>query len=77
VTYFAQEELKWTVDHAGKLLNITKVEFSGSVRSLVHADEGGPPLTATVKGTVLGYEINVHIVWKPDFDLVRFMKELF
>jgi hypothetical protein len=68
---------QWAVDHAGKFFNITKVEFSGSVRSLVHAEEGGPPLTATVEGTVLGHEINVHIVWKPDFDLVRFIKELF
>lgn len=68
---------QWAVEHAGKLFNITKTEFSGSVRSLVHSDEGGPPLTATVEGTVLGERIDVHIAWKPKFDLVLFIKELF
>lgn len=68
---------QWALDHAGKLFNIAKVEFSGSVRSLIRSDDGGPPLTATIEGTVLGEAINMHIIWKPDFDLVCFIKELF
>ncbi|KAI1759626.1 hypothetical protein GGR53DRAFT_527038 [Hypoxylon sp. FL1150] len=68
---------QWAADHAGKLFNITKIEFSGSVRSLVHADESSPPLTATIEGIVWGETINIQIVWKPDFDLVQFIKELF
>ena len=68
---------RWAVQHAGQIFDIRKIEFSGSVRSLVHAEEGGPPLTATIEGTVLGEEIRIDIVWKPGFDLVRFIKELF
>ncbi|KAM0431435.1 hypothetical protein ACHAPT_005412 [Fusarium lateritium] len=68
---------KWATDHAKKTFNIRKVEFSGSVRSLVHPDEGGPPLRVKIEGTILGEEINWEIVWKPKFDLVRFIKELF
>ena len=62
---------QWAVEHAGKLFNITKIEFSGSVRNLVHSDEGGPPLTATVEGTALGQAVDVHIVWKLELALVR------
>ncbi|KAH8678491.1 hypothetical protein BX600DRAFT_376982 [Xylariales sp. PMI_506] len=68
---------RWAVEHAGKIFNISKIEFSGSARSLIHADEGGPPLRAQVVGTVFGEDIEIIIVWKPDFDLVRFIKELF
>ncbi|RSL88938.1 hypothetical protein CEP51_001507 [Fusarium floridanum] len=68
---------KWATDHAKTTFNIRKVEFSGSVRSLVHPDEGGPPLRVKIEGMVLGEEINWEIVWKPKFDLVKFIKELF
>ncbi|UPK95817.1 hypothetical protein LCI18_006752 [Fusarium solani-melongenae] len=68
---------KWATDHAKTTFNIRKVEFSGSVRSLVHPDEGGPPLRVKIEGTILGEEINWEIVWKPKFDLVKFIKELF
>ncbi|RSM11813.1 hypothetical protein CDV31_006581 [Fusarium ambrosium] len=68
---------KWATDHAKTTFNIRKVEFSDSVRSLVHPDEGGPPLRVKIEGTVLGEEINWEIVWKPKFDLVKFIKELF
>lgn len=68
---------KWATDHAKNTFNIKKVEFSGSVRSLVHADEGGPPLRVKIEGTILGEEISWEIVWKPKFDLVRFIKDLF
>ena len=53
------------------------MEFSSSVASLIHPDDGGPPLQMTVEGTVFGEEVQIHIVWKPKFDLVRFVKELF
>ncbi|RSM03358.1 hypothetical protein CEP52_007430 [Fusarium oligoseptatum] len=68
---------KWATDHVKTTFNIRKVEFSGSVRSLVHPDEGGPPLRVKIEGTVLGEEIDWEIVWKPKFDLVKFIKELF
>ncbi|KAL2673647.1 hypothetical protein Neosp_012090 [[Neocosmospora] mangrovei] len=68
---------KWATDHAKTTFNIRKVEFSGSVRSLVHPDEGGLPLIVKIKGTILGEDINWEIVWKPKFDLVKFIKELF
>ncbi|KAM6509602.1 hypothetical protein FALCPG4_017253 [Fusarium falciforme] len=68
---------KWATDHAKTTFNLRKVEFSGSVRSLVHPDEGGPPLRVKIEGTILGEEINWEIVWKPKFDLVKFIKELF
>ncbi|KAI8652836.1 hypothetical protein NCS57_01349200 [Fusarium keratoplasticum] len=68
---------KWATDHAKTMFNIRKVEFSGSVRSLVHPDEGGPPLRVKIEGRILGEEINREIVWKPKFDLVKFIKELF
>ncbi|KAJ7214541.1 hypothetical protein GGX14DRAFT_611121 [Mycena pura] len=66
---------KWAVEHAGKAFNIRKVEFSGSVRSLTSED--GPPLTVKIQGTVLGHDIDLDIVWKPRFDLIKFIKELF
>ncbi|KAM6511002.1 hypothetical protein FSOLCH5_011448 [Fusarium solani] len=68
---------KWAIDHAKTTFNIRKVEFSGSVHSLVHPEEGGPPLRVKIEGTILGEEINWEIVWKPKFDLVKFIKELF
>ncbi|KAF1994661.1 hypothetical protein P154DRAFT_581608 [Amniculicola lignicola CBS 123094] len=68
---------KWAVQHAGQIFNIRKVEFSGLVRSLVHADEGGPPLRVNIEGTVFGEGFEIHIVWKPDFDLVKLIKEVF
>ncbi|KAL6366118.1 hypothetical protein LRP88_00214 [Fusarium phalaenopsidis] len=68
---------KWAPDHVKNTFNIRKVEFSGSVRSLVHPDEGGPPLRVKIEGTILGEETNWEIVWKPKFDLVKFIKELF
>ncbi|RSL63205.1 hypothetical protein CEP54_005276 [Fusarium duplospermum] len=69
---------KWATDHAKTTFNIRKVEFSGSVRSLVHPDEGGPPLRVKIEGTILGeQQIDWETVWKPKFDLVKFIKELF
>lgn len=43
---------KWVVQHAGKIFNITKLEFSGSARSLLHPSEGGTALRVTVEGTI-------------------------
>ncbi|KPM44468.1 hypothetical protein AK830_g2094 [Neonectria ditissima] len=68
---------KWATDHAAKTFNIREVKFSGSVSSLVNADENSAPLTASIKGTVLGENIDWEIVWKPSLNLVRFIKELF
>jgi hypothetical protein len=45
--------------------------------SLLHPSAGGPPLKVTVEGKVLGNEIDIRIVWKPHFDLVEFIKEVF
>ncbi|RMJ18012.1 hypothetical protein CDV36_002290 [Fusarium kuroshium] len=53
---------KWATDPAKTTFNIRKVEFSGSVRSLVHPDQGGPPLRVKIEGTILGEEINWEIV---------------
>ncbi|MCJ1396724.1 hypothetical protein MMC18_009616 [Xylographa bjoerkii] len=64
----------WAVSHGGKLVNITKVEFSGSIESLI-AD--GPPLQVTIEGFLFGEEISLHIVWQPHFNLVEFIKALF
>ncbi|KAI3324737.1 hypothetical protein HD806DRAFT_534203 [Xylariaceae sp. AK1471] len=50
---------QWAVDHASKLFNIIKVEFS-SMYILIHADEGAPPLTATAEGRVFGSLI---LIW--------------
>ncbi|KAK7423709.1 hypothetical protein QQX98_000899 [Neonectria punicea] len=68
---------KWATDHAAKTFNIREVKFSGSVASLVNAGEKSAPLTASIKGTVLGENIDWAIVWKPNFNLVNFIKELF
>ncbi|KAF4337443.1 hypothetical protein FBEOM_8672 [Fusarium beomiforme] len=68
---------KWAMQHAGQIFNIRKMEFSGSIRSLVSADASSDPLIINIEGTVLGEDIQVHIQWKPNFNLVEFIKELF
>ena len=65
---------KWAASHGGKLLNITKVEFSGTLKGLI-AD--GPPIRVIIQGFLLGEAIDVNIVWEPHFDLVKFIKALF
>ncbi|KLO19379.1 hypothetical protein SCHPADRAFT_935442 [Schizopora paradoxa] len=65
----------WAVSHAGEIFNIRKMEFSGSVRSLTSKD--GPPLRVAVEGVVFGEKVDFELVWKPHFDLVEFIKELF
>ena len=70
---------KWAAQHGGTLFNIRKVEFQGSVGSLLRHKEGVPkkPLMVHVEGIVMEEKILCHIEWKPEFDLVRFIEELF
>ncbi|KAI1858009.1 uncharacterized protein JN550_012902 [Neoarthrinium moseri] len=65
---------KWIASAAAELINITKIEFSGSISSLV-AD--GPPLIVNVQGKLLGQDIDLHINWQPHFNLAKFIKAIF
>ncbi|KAK3352468.1 hypothetical protein B0T25DRAFT_631239 [Lasiosphaeria hispida] len=65
---------KWIASAAAELINITKIEFSGSISSLV---AGGPPLTVNVEGKLLGQNIDLHIEWQPNFNLAKFIKAIF
>jgi hypothetical protein len=65
---------KWLVTNAGQLLDIQKIEFSGSLQGLVG---NGPPLKACIAGIVVGQQFEVWIEWSPGFNLIKFIKELF
>jgi hypothetical protein len=65
---------KWLVTNAGQLLDIQKIEFSGSLQGLVG---NGPPLRAFVAGIVVGQQFDISIQWSPGFNLIKFIKELF
>ncbi|KAK4185850.1 hypothetical protein QBC35DRAFT_465229 [Podospora australis] len=65
---------KWIASAAAELINITKIEFSGSISSLI-AD--GPPLIVNVQGKLLGQDIDLHINWQPHFNLAKFIKAIF
>ncbi|KAK3314082.1 hypothetical protein B0H66DRAFT_523455 [Apodospora peruviana] len=65
---------KWIASAAAELINITRIEFSGSISSLV-AD--GPPLMVKVQGKLLGQDIDLHINWQPHFNLAKFIKAIF
>ena len=65
---------EWAVNHAGRLIDLTKVEFFRSIASLI-AD--GSPLIVNVEGLVLGERVEIHIRWQPHFNLVEFIKALF
>lgn len=49
---------EWISSHGSQLINLTKVEFSGSVSSLA---SNGPPLVVNIEGTVFGDRVDVHI----------------
>lgn len=65
---------KWLVTTAGQLLDIQKIEFSGSLQGLVG---NGPPLQVQIAGIVVGNHFDISIKWDPGFNLVKFIKELF
>ncbi|KAK6516224.1 hypothetical protein TWF506_006133 [Arthrobotrys conoides] len=65
---------KWAASAAGKILDINKIEFEGSLKSLI-AD--GPPLRAFIQGMLCGDRFAIEVVWKPHFNLVEFIKALF
>ncbi|KAI1159157.1 hypothetical protein F5B18DRAFT_655977 [Nemania serpens] len=65
---------KWIASAAAELINITEIKFSGSTASF---REGGPPLKVKVKGKLVGQDIDIDVTWKPDFDIVKFIKEIF
>lgn len=65
---------KWIASAAAELINIRKIEFSGSTASF---KEGGPPLSASISGTLVGVDFDIKLEWKPDFDLVKFVKGIF
>ncbi|KAF3225931.1 hypothetical protein TWF192_010948 [Orbilia oligospora] len=66
--------VKWGVSHAGKLIDINKIEFEGSLKSLI---ANGPPLRVLIQGILCGGQFAVEVVWQPHFDLVAFIKALF
>ncbi|EGX50856.1 hypothetical protein AOL_s00054g942 [Orbilia oligospora ATCC 24927] len=66
--------VKWGISHAGKLIDINKIEFEGSLKSLI-AD--GPPLRVLIQGVLCGGQFAVEIIWQPHFNLVAFIKALF
>lgn len=70
---------KWVVSHAGKLFDIRKVEFRGSVASLLRHEEGksGPAPMVHIEGAVMSEEVASHVEWEPHFNLVELIKELF
>ncbi|KAF5630147.1 uncharacterized protein FTJAE_8298 [Fusarium tjaetaba] len=65
---------RWIASAAADLINITKIEFSGSISSLV---ANGPPLIVNVQGKLLDQDINLHINWQPNFNLAEFIKAIF
>ncbi|KAL0933939.1 uncharacterized protein CTRU02_210738 [Colletotrichum truncatum] len=65
---------KWIASAAAELININKIEFSGSISSFV-AD--GPPLIVNVQGNLLGQDIDIHIEWQSHFKLAEFIKAIF
>ncbi|EHK46597.1 hypothetical protein TRIATDRAFT_218714 [Trichoderma atroviride IMI 206040] len=65
---------KWLLEAAGEIINITKISFSGSSASF---RDGGPPLTCKIEGKLVGEDIDIDLSWKPDFDIVKFIKAIF
>ncbi|KAF3908877.1 hypothetical protein AA313_de0203343 [Arthrobotrys entomopaga] len=65
---------KWAASHIGKLIDINKIEFDGSLKSLI-AD--GPPLRVLIEGMLCGDQFSIELVWQPHFNLVAFIKSLF
>lgn len=65
---------KWLLEAAGEIINITNISFSGSTASF---SDGGPPLTCKIKGKLVGQDIDINLTWKPDFDIVKFIKAIF
>ncbi|KAF3139835.1 hypothetical protein TWF703_003413 [Orbilia oligospora] len=74
VAYLGLDIIKWGISHAGKLIDINKIEFEGSLKSLI-AD--GPLLRVLIQGVLCGGQFAVEIVWQPHFNLVAFIKALF
>lgn len=65
---------KWLLEAAGEIINITKISFSGSSASF---RDGGPPLKCKIEGKLVGEDIDIDLSWKPDFDIVKFIKAIF
>jgi hypothetical protein len=65
---------KWIASAAAELINITKIEFSGSTASFT---ENGPPLIVKIEGKLLGQPIDIDISWQPNFNLGKFIKAIF
>ncbi|PON25175.1 hypothetical protein TGAM01_v205861 [Trichoderma gamsii] len=65
---------KWLLEAAGEIINITKISFSGSSASF---KDGGPPLKCKIEGKLVGEDIDIDLSWKPDFDIVKFIKAIF
>lgn len=65
---------KWLLEAAGEIVNITKISFSGSSASF---KDGGPPLKCKIEGKLVGEDIDIDLSWKPDFDIVKFIKAIF
>ncbi|KAK6519149.1 hypothetical protein TWF281_003838 [Arthrobotrys megalospora] len=65
---------QWAASHLGKLIDINKIEFEGSLKSLI-AD--GPPLRVLIQGMLCGDQFAIEVVWQPHFNLLAFIKALF
>ncbi|KAJ3949664.1 uncharacterized protein N0V96_000788 [Colletotrichum fioriniae] len=65
---------KWIASITVDLINITKIEFSGSISSLV---ANGPPLIVNVKGKLLDQNIDLKIEWQSHFDPTKFIQAIF
>lgn len=65
---------KWLLEAAGEIINITKISFSGSSASF---RDGGSPLKCKIEGKLVGEDIDIDLSWKPDFDIVKFIKAIF
>ncbi|KAF3918172.1 hypothetical protein ABW20_dc0103714 [Dactylellina cionopaga] len=65
---------QWAASHLGKLIDINKIEFEGSLKSLI---TDGPPLRVLIQGMLCGEQFAIEIVWQPHFNLLAFIKALF
>lgn len=63
--------VKWILEAVGDIISITKISFSGGSAS---SNVGGPPLTCKIEGKVVSEDIDINLSWKPDFDIVKFIK---
>ena len=67
--------VKWVGSHAGLLVDINTMEFSGTLQCLTSKD--ARPLLVAVEAVIMGQKDSLSVEWKPESDLVGFVKDLF